>query len=79
VVPVIVMIVLMKELMMMSDKPIKEEWNDYYCFLNNLRASGITNMFGGAPYLMSSFDLPKKLAVEILLNWMENYDEVKDL
>tara|TARA_R100000353_G_scaffold22862_1_gene20151 strand:- start:7580 stop:7777 length:198 start_codon:yes stop_codon:yes gene_type:complete len=55
---------------------IKEEWYEYYVYLEDLRQSGVTNMFGAAPYLQEEFDLSKKEAREILGNWMTNYEEL---
>lgn len=55
---------------------IKEEWNEYYVYLEDLRQSGVTNMFGAAPYLQEEFGLNKKEAREILANWMTNYDKL---
>ena len=55
---------------------IKEEWYEYYVYLEDLRQSGVTNMFGAAPYLQEEFDLSKKEAREILVNWMTNYEEL---
>ena len=52
----------------MSDK-------EYFSFLNNLRDSGKTNMFGAAPYLQSAFDLEKREAREILTRWMKSFSE----
>ena len=58
-------------------RPIKEEWEDYYQVLENIRQSGITNMFGAAPYLKEFCpELSGKEASEILCNWMANYDEL---
>lgn len=48
--------------------------NKYWVFLENLRKSGVTNMFGATPYLMDKFDLSKQEAREILTDWMKNYD-----
>jgi len=42
-------------------------------FLDNLRESGVTNMFGAAPYLADSFCLEIKEARKILKEWMENF------
>ena len=57
--------------------PIREEWKDYYQVLENIRQSGITNMFGAAPYLKEFCpELSLKEAQEILGNWMRNYDEL---
>ena len=49
--------------------------NKYWVFLERLRRSGVTNMFGAAPYLQDEFDLTYKEASEILLDWMNNYNE----
>jgi len=45
----------------------------YYDYLDELRESGITNMFGAASYIEDAFDLDKKQAKEILLDWMETF------
>lgn len=47
---------------------------EYFNYLEDLRRSGITNMFGAAPYLAEEFDLEMNHAREILCAWMENYD-----
>ena len=48
----------------------------YYQYLEELRQSGATNMFGAAPYLQEEFGLDKREAEAILLSWMLNYDEL---
>lgn len=48
--------------------------NEYWVFLEKLRRSGKTNMFGAAPYLMVEFGLDQKEAKEILIDWMKNYN-----
>lgn len=48
--------------------------NKYWIYLENLRKSGVTNMFGATPYLMEEFDLDKKEASKILSDWMHNYN-----
>jgi hypothetical protein len=47
---------------------------EYFQFLETLRESGQTNMFGAAPYLMRTFDLTQQEAREILSDWMKNYN-----
>jgi hypothetical protein len=43
-------------------------------YLDLLRETGITNMFGARVYLMDEFpDLTKRLAQAILLEWMETF------
>ena len=57
--------------------PIKEEWEVYYIILERIRQSGITNMFGAAPYLKEFCpELSREESKEILLSWMSNYDEL---
>lgn len=48
--------------------------NKYWIYLEDLRRSGVTNMFGAAPYLESEFDLDHKEAVKVLSDWMANYN-----
>ena len=52
----------------------KKEWIEYYEFLEMLRQSGETNMFGAAPYLEKHMGLDRKEARAVLNSWMENYD-----
>jgi hypothetical protein len=48
----------------------------YYDYLDNLRESGITNMFGARSYLQEAFEElgeDKKLAGDILSDWMVTF------
>jgi hypothetical protein len=53
-------------------------------FLNVLRDSGATNMFGAVPYIKDEFELDSKEAKSLLMLWMANfndegeYNEVKE-
>jgi len=47
-------------------------------FLEALRASGATNMFGAAPYLQDSFGLSKSEAKKVLIKWMKSYESVTE-
>ena len=50
---------------------------DYFRYLYELQASGRVNMFGAEPYLRKEFiELDRETAKEILLYWMNNYDQV---
>jgi hypothetical protein len=42
-------------------------------FLDRLRDSGVTNMFGARPYLMRQFDLPPNVASSLLSEWMKTF------
>ncbi len=43
-------------------------------YLDRLRESGETNMFGASPYLQNEFGLEKREAREILSQWMKTYE-----
>ena len=58
----------------MADYTIREEWEEYYQTLESIRQSGITNMWGAAPYLAKMCDIDKNLATNVLANWIHNYD-----
>lgn len=47
----------------------------YYVYLDDLRESGETNMFGARPYLIEAFGLTKKEASDILSDWMKTFEE----
>ena len=64
-------------------KPASPDLNEgvekrMFTFLNNLRDSGITNMFGAGPYLQNEFGLDKREAREILAKWMRSFEEDKN-
>ena len=40
-------------------------------YLNRLRESGATNMFGASPYLEMEFDLDRREAKQVLMAWMQ--------
>lgn len=43
---------------------------DEFIYLNRLRESGETNMYGASPYLASAYDIPRREASKILGEWM---------
>lgn len=45
-----------------------------WLYLEWLRRSGQTNMYGATPYLINEFWLNEEEAKKILVNWMENYN-----
>lgn len=44
-------------------------------YLDELRESGVTNMYGARPYLIREFDLSKTEASEVLSYWMKTFSE----
>jgi len=59
---------------MKVDKISKEE-KQMFDYLNALRETGITNMFGAAPYLVDTFGIEMKEAKKVLSKWMKNFNE----
>lgn len=43
-------------------------------YLDILRESGATNMFGAGPYVQDEFGVNKKEAKELVLEWMQTFD-----
>ena len=46
---------------------------EYFDYLEALRKSGVTNMFGAAPYLEREFGMDEDEAVKILKQWMVSF------
>jgi hypothetical protein len=46
---------------------------DYFSYLDALRATGSINMFGAPKYLEEAFGLSKEEAREIFFAWTENF------
>ena len=52
----------------------KEDLKEYFEWLEALRKTGLTNMFGARPYLQTAFpDLSDVEAKTILVKWMESH------
>ena len=56
---------------MMNDEATK----DYFNYLEDLRQSGETNMFGAGPYLRKEFGLSRKESHDILDSWMSHKEQ----
>ena len=51
-------------------------WRDeVYLYLEKLRESGETNMFGAGVYLQKHFELSKEKAIMYLSDWMKQYNQ----
>jgi hypothetical protein len=55
---------------------IAEFQEDYFAYLSELQASGVTNMLGAARYLEDKFWLEPSEAKEVLRLWMKSFEEV---
>lgn len=50
--------------------------NEYFKYLDELRASGKTNMFGATAYLLEEFsELTNEEADKILIDWINSKNE----
>jgi len=59
----------------LSESVDDESAEYYFDYLNKLRDSGVTNMFGAGSYLQAVFGLDKRTAREILSKWMKSMNE----
>ncbi len=50
---------------------------EYFTFLDGLRESGVTNMYGAGAYLEEAFGMPAKEARTVLLQWMVSFSKDK--
>ena len=46
-----------------------------FTYLDNLRESGVTNMYGAAPYIVQAFGFGKDDARALLSLWMKTYSD----
>lgn len=60
-------------------KEITKEVKEVFTYLNELRDSGVTNMFGATPYLVDEFGFDKRNAANYLTLWMQSYKNEKDV
>ena len=67
-----------KLIMTKSKRPLNETELEVFKFLNALRKSGATNMFGAAPYIQREFGISNQEAVDLLYSWMKNFQEDGD-
>ena len=57
----------------LSESVDDESAEYYFDYLNKLRDSGVTNMFGAGSYLQAQFGLDKQTARTILSKWMKSF------
>lgn len=56
------------------DKELPSQ-QDVNVFLDVLRASGVTNMFGAGVYIQEEFGVDKQQARDFLSTWMKTFGE----
>ena len=53
--------------------------NEVFLYLEELRESGVTNMFGAHQYVMEDFEISKPLAIKLVKTWMDSYNEERTM
>tara|TARA_R110001592_G_scaffold17645_5_gene74030 strand:+ start:1228 stop:1395 length:168 start_codon:yes stop_codon:yes gene_type:complete len=54
----------------MSDYTVEDVFN----FLDMLRESGVTNMYGAAPYIREEFNVGPDVSRRLLTKWMDTFN-----
>jgi hypothetical protein len=49
--------------------------DEHLLFLDDLRESGVTNMFGCSPYIQDEFSVSRADAKTIAIYWMQSFGE----
>jgi hypothetical protein len=58
-----------------ESRKLTSEEREVFLYLNELRDSGVTNMYGAVPYIMAVFPhIEKAEAVKLLTLWMKNFN-----
>lgn len=52
--------------------------NKVFKYLDALRDSGVTNMFGSPAYVRKVFAVSNAESIKLVAEWMENYDKRYD-
>ena len=58
-----------------GDQEKESGMEEYFEFLDALRESGATNMFGAGIYLEREYGMDRREARDVLKQWMETYEE----
>ena len=59
--------------MTMQEQEAFEE--EVFVYLDELRDSGVTNMYGAGPYIRDNFDVNREESHRILSKWMKTFAE----
>ncbi len=61
-----------------NERKTTDEEKEVFLYLNDLRDSGVVNMFGATPYISDEFGLGKRESQKLLSLWMKNYNNDGD-
>ena len=59
----------------MAERKATEQEQEVLEYLNDLRDSGDTNMFGASPYVESRFGIDRNESRKLVSLWMNNFNE----
>ena len=48
---------------------------EVFLYLDRLRESGVTNMWGAGSYIEMSFEVTERESTKLLVEWMETFSE----
>ena len=63
---------------LLEDEEFNQNKNEIFLYLEELRESGETNMFGAATYIQNEFNLDKKTSIKYLSHWMRSYNKQEE-
>jgi hypothetical protein len=58
----------------MNKTPDSDLESRAFLFLDDLRESGVTNMYGAGPYVETYLGCSRRVAGELLVKWMETFE-----
>ena len=58
---------------LLEDEELYQNKNEVFLYLEQLRESGKTNMFGAVAFIQSDFECTKQMARRYLSEWMKSY------
>jgi hypothetical protein len=53
----------------------EKDYTEEFAYLDALRKSGVTNMFGAGQYLQRDFNMERYKAKEVVLAWMNQFSK----
>ena len=59
---------------LLEDEEFNQNKNEVFLYLEGLRESGKTNMFGAAAFIQADFECSKRMSIRYLSEWMKSYE-----
>ena len=63
---------------LLEDEEFNQNKNEVFLYLEELKESGITNMFGASSFIMADFKCSQYMSRRYLSAWMKNYQKEYD-